>query len=151
VLRLLLGYCRLPRALRWSLAMVWAMAIWWASSRSRVVLGDGTGWSLAANGAHFVIFGVFAVLILLAAEGAMRVRVTLAVVLSIVYAIVDEIHQSLVPGRDASVWDACADAAGAAWFSAALVWVLRGGRGSRAAMLALAPVGVLFVCLATFG
>jgi len=148
---LLDGYARLPRALRWLTPIVWAGAIWWASAQSRLVSVDGAGWTFIANGAHFVIFGLLAGLLFLAGDGPQRRRAQLAVGLTVVYAIVDELHQSRVPGRDASVWDVCSDTVGALWFTAALLWLRGAGPGSRRALFALLPIGLLSVALATFG
>lgn len=148
---LLAAYARLPRLLRGLLPVAWAGGIWWASSQSRLVTAEGTGWTLMANGAHFVIFGALAGLVFLAGDGADRRRTWLAVSLTIAYAIVDELHQSQVPGRDASVWDVGSDAVGALWVTAGLLWLRGAGRGSRLALWFLLPIGLAFVTLATFG
>ena len=69
---------------------------------------------------HFCeYFGLGFLLPLAIPGGATRRRFLLAFFLAAAYGISDEIHQSFVPGRDASVWDWLADAAGAwtgAWF-----------------------------------
>lgn len=148
---LVAAYSRLPRSLRWATPVAWAGAIWWASSQSRLVTAEGTGWTFAANGAHFVIFGVLAALVFLAGGGSDRRRAWTGVVLAVLYAIIDELHQAQVPGRDASVWDVCSDAVGASWFTAALLWVRSGGRGSFLALAVLLPIALLSVALATFG
>lgn len=67
---------------------------------------------------HGVEFGILALLLrwsLAAARWAPdpRGRDALAVTLAVVYGVSDELHQLLVPGRDASIWDALADAGGA--------------------------------------
>ncbi len=50
-------------------------------------------------------------------RGSIRSRFLFGFLLASVYGISDEIHQSFVPGRDASVWDFMADAIGA-WIGA---------------------------------
>lgn len=148
---LLTAYARLPRSVRCLLPVAWAGGIWWASSQSSLVTAEGTGWTLMANGAHFVIFGILSALVFLASDGADRRRRWLAVVLTVAYAVVDELHQSQVPGRAASIWDVGADGVGALWFTAGLSWLRGAGRGSRLALWVLLPVGLAFVALATFG
>lgn len=76
---------------------------------------------------HFCeYFGLGFLLALALPYGATRRRFLLAFLLAAAYGISDEIHQSFVPGRDASVWDWLADAAGA-WMGA---WVLLRGEKS---------------------
>ncbi|HEB54007.1 MAG TPA: hypothetical protein ENI87_12200 [bacterium] len=67
------------------------------------------------------------------------------------YGIVDEVHQSFVPGRDCSVADALSDAAGAAL----AVLLLRGATGegpvrwsALASVAAMAAASVLFATFA---
>jgi VanZ family protein len=68
---------------------------------------------------HFVMYGLFSTLIVRALAGGRWLGVRagvfgLAVVLSTLYGISDEIHQSFVPGRTADGADVVADAIGAA-------------------------------------
>ena len=53
---------------------------------------------------------------------------TIGVGLAIAYGISDEIHQSFVPGRDASVGDLIADSVGAALGAGLVVYLLRRSR-----------------------
>lgn len=67
--------------------------------------------------AHFTAYGVLAVLWLRALHGgslALRPRLALvALAFTIAYGASDELHQRLVGGRDASIYDFIADALGA--------------------------------------
>ncbi|MFH1807344.1 MAG: VanZ family protein [Pseudomonadota bacterium] len=67
---------------------------------------------------HGLEFGVLALLLRWSLAGVPvgwtgRTRDLLAVVLAALYGVSDELHQRLVPGRDASPWDSLADAIGA--------------------------------------
>jgi VanZ family protein len=64
---------------------------------------------------HMGIFGVFALLLWRALAGTTTLRRpwAWALALTILYAITDELHQALVPGRTASGQDVGIDAAGA--------------------------------------
>jgi VanZ family protein len=148
--RIVERYRRVSPALRWLLAVAWAAGIWWASSQTGIVPTHSTGWSIASHSGHFVIFGLLGTLLCLALDGSMRWRAAIAMALALLYAIVDEVHQGSVPGRDSSAWDVCADVAGAGWFCASLAWLHSGDRRSRAVMLSLVPVGAAAICLATF-
>jgi VanZ family protein len=104
-----------PSIVRWGLAVSHAGLIWWLSSR---VLRDGVApwWvGLAFNSGHIVLFGGLAWLV----AAALRVhpvprerqvpRAWLAVCVAASYGILDEWHQSSVPGRSASILDIATD------------------------------------------
>ena len=70
--------------------------------------------------ATFGILGLFAACSLNRADGGLTWRqVLLVTILVAAYGVSDEYHQSLVPGREASLWDVLADAVGG--FLAALI------------------------------
>jgi len=99
---------------RWLPAAVYAAFIWWLSSQSSLgILPRHVSDKLA----HGLLFGLFALVLWRAAAGSLRARPTVRGVLLVaafcaVYAAIDEIHQSFVPGRDASAFDALADVIG---------------------------------------
>jgi VanZ family protein len=64
---------------------------------------------------HMAIFGVLALLIWRALAGTRKWRFpwAWALVMTVFYAITDELHQAFVPGRNASGWDIGIDAVGA--------------------------------------
>jgi VanZ family protein len=98
-------------------ALAWAALIGWASHQSHPFLDIPEGILSHDKLIHVGVFGVLAVLSVRALRLAplTPVRaVLLAWVLSTGWGLVDEIHQSFIPGRDASPWDVAADAAGAA-------------------------------------
>ncbi len=105
----------MSRALRlWGPVAAWMALIFAVSSRPLpvyvAVLPD---WST-----HAGAFAVLSVLACRALGGGLglpvsRRDVLLAVVLSTVYGVSDEFHQSFVPGRDATAWDVLKDAVGA--------------------------------------
>lgn len=77
----------------------------------------GAGWeTLIKKGAHVLIYGVLALLLLRALVGSghdPRTASYLAILLSLCYALTDELHQSMVPGRQASIFDLGLDYIGA--------------------------------------
>ncbi len=145
---LLLRYQRLPWFLRWGLAVAWAGLIWWASSRSPSP-GPRSAWRVFYfNGAHVVVFGILAALVL-GGFGAARWR-WLAVAVATGYGMIDEFHQSFTPGRVASGWDVLSDAVGASWAVCLATWIGTQARWARVASLALLPVSAAAVALASW-
>jgi VanZ family protein len=91
----------------WLPAVAWAALIFVFSSIPDLGTGLG-GWDLAlrkvAHAAEFAVLGA----LLARATG----RVGFAVLLGVVYAAFDEVHQSFVPGRMGSPLDVAIDAVG---------------------------------------
>jgi len=93
------------------------------SSRARWgVLSDMPDWSTHAAG-----YAVLAVLACRALAGGLRRPVTVrvaagAVLISALYAVTDELHQSFVPGRTADAWDFLKDVVGATVGALACAW-----------------------------
>ena len=93
------------------------------SSRARWgPLSDMPDWSTHAAG-----YAVLAVLACRALAGGLRRSVTVrvaagAVLISALYGVTDEVHQSFVPGRTADAWDLMKDVAGAAVGALACAW-----------------------------
>jgi VanZ family protein len=72
---------------------------------------------LAISG-HSLGYGALAVLVVRALGGGLPRRVGVrvaatALIVTVLYAVSDEFHQSFVPGRDASAYDVLTDATGA--------------------------------------
>lgn len=100
-------------------------AIWWVSSHERPPLPSSLGFLGSDKLLHACAYAVLAALASIdawrAPESARRARFVAAFLATAAYGIVDEVHQSFVPGRDATVADAVADAFGAAigvWLTA---------------------------------
>ena len=116
-----------PRGLAAVVCAAWMVLIWSLSSRSPVVIVEPKPWaSVLTNLAHAPEFGLLCLWLVLAGprvgghvdvSSIGRVRVLAGV---LAYAIVDELHQSYVPGRDASIFDIFTDLAGA-WLVLRLV------------------------------
>lgn len=79
---------------------------------------------LLGIGAHMFLFGVLAVLWARAMQGQRRTLV-LAFLLTMIYALLDEFHQSFVPGRTADPLDLVFDGVGAAIGLTAWIWLRR--------------------------
>lgn len=97
-------------------AVAWMGVIYYSSSQSTVPQPPGISMSLAALAAHVVTYAVLAVLLLYAVSGYATIRArtyVLVLLVAVGYGISDELHQSFVPGRQATVFDVIADAAGA--------------------------------------
>jgi VanZ family protein len=100
---------------RWLPVAVW-MGVIFAASSTRI--GGGSA-GVPDWVAHAAVYLVLSVLFCRALAGGFRAPLTaggalLATLLSTLYGISDEYHQSFVPGRDASVGDVASDFAGSA-------------------------------------
>jgi VanZ family protein len=113
------------------LALFWMAAIYWLSTRQSLP-EPHLFWGQDKM-EHGVAFGILAMLFALsfsAVRGKNRTkRLIILTLLVALYGLSDEVHQYFVPGRDASFWDLCADAAGG--FLAAFFLLRRGQRFSR--------------------
>lgn len=93
-------------------ALALAVGIWLLSSRPIVMPVDAP--DLTDKIVHAVVYGVLAALLARGGlERGWRHAVLAAIALAVAYGVVDELHQSQVPGRDASVADVIADLVGA--------------------------------------
>ena len=113
----------MSRPLLWVPPAAVAAAIYLLSSFSRIA-GSEQVWDKLA---HVVVFAILAALLLRATHGGRRLlrpgAVALAGGLALAWGILDEVHQSFVPGRFASALDVAADAVGIAL--AIAVWAVR--------------------------
>jgi VanZ family protein len=115
VARLCAAVAGMPALVRVPLPVVLAAALWWSSSREPSGARSAWFWSVAHNGMHVVAYAVLAAACWFALTARTRPRAALLVLgLAVLYGIADEIHQSHVPGRDASIADVVSDAFGAA-------------------------------------
>lgn len=136
--RIALALQRSPRAVAWAALAAWLGFLYFMSSQSppepRPTSTVLRSWFM--NLRHAPAFGLAAVLFawVLARRGTILTptfgRVALAVVLATLYGLTDELHQSSVPGRDASIWDLLTDFTGAC-FALALLHALERGRPWR--------------------
>ena len=145
------AWLRVPQLVRWCVPVAGMCALWWSSSRTP---SDGLprlGGPLVHNAMHVVAYACIAGSAWLAwsrrpAHGPHRLRTIGAWLVAAAYGVVDELHQSWVPGRDCSLFDLVSDASGAALAVLLLGGAVGGSRRWRAgAMLATcgALVGVL--------
>jgi VanZ family protein len=110
-------------------ALLWAVLIFIFSSIPQLT-PPPVGFQISDKIYHFLEFGIFGWLLVrsltkLYPSHQWRAGVALAALLGILWGGLDEVHQAFVPGRDASVLDGLADAAGVAAVSAALWWRMR--------------------------
>jgi len=110
----------------------WAGLIWFLSSRSpRPPVDHVTLSSWLGNSAHAVEFGMFALLVALTlprVSGWPKLDtrgVTVALLVTAVYAILDELHQGVTPGRNAALPDVVTDLVGAACTLWIVAYVVR--------------------------
>lgn len=149
----LLAYAALPVAARAASPVLLMATVWWLSSLPHLG-GDGGAWSsFWHNGAHVVAYGSLGAAWLLAVRGGgwARRHVLTAVLLSSAYGIVDELHQSHVPGRVCSPSDVCTDTAGAFFGAMAVLAIALRSDRARRSLPALLLLCLGCVCLATWG
>lgn len=134
------------------------MALIWRLSSGPIDVPSGWGWELATNFAHAPFFALLAVLAARAASSrsgeTSRTSLLLALGVAVGWGIADELHQSQISGRTASLLDLATDATGAA----VALWLLALARNpfleegaarrhvavGAAAVLAAALVATLF-------
>lgn len=64
--------------------------------------------------AHFTVYAILGHLVARALRSPVSLRTRLnAITAMVIFGFIDELHQVLIPGRSASVWDWTADAVGA--------------------------------------
>ena len=99
---------------RWLPVVAWMGMIFYLSAQPDLPQTD-TRWIdlLLSSMAHAFLFGVLAVL-WARVLGGRRQGLLLAFVLTLLYALFDELHQTFVPGRHADPWDRLIDGLGAA-------------------------------------
>ena len=112
---------------RWGPVVAQMAAIFALSSASALPSLPG---GLTNHTGHFLGYGLLSGLAMRGFAGAQWKGVTFAtswrsVLLSSVYGMTDEYHQSFVTGRSAAVDDWVADTAGAAVVALALLWIAR--------------------------
>lgn len=150
-----------PRWTAWIALAAWVGFLFYMSSQSppepRPTSTILRAWYM--NLRHAPAYGLLATLILwsLARRGepwaSDRLRIVWAVALTTLYGVSDEIHQSFVPGRDASVLDLITDLVGAL-FALHLLRAVEQSRPGRAYVPILAwgvPACLAAALLATFG
>lgn len=117
-------------AKRWLPFLVYLGAIFWVSHQTRLPAGVGRWDKLL----HAVEYAAAAALAIRAIHGSLRDVpagiVASGAALAIVYGLLDELHQSFVPGRSSTWGDALADAVGATLAAVAVLafdrWRRRG-------------------------
>lgn len=116
------------RVWAWAPALLWAAVLFSFSSRSTIPADLGGGMDKVAH------FGAFAVLGLLLgyAARAQGWAMRWPVLIGLVYAATDEIHQSFVPGRSPDAADWVADALGVV-AGCSVLYLRSGRRGVRSA------------------
>lgn len=129
-------------------------AIWWASDRTPESIEPLRIPSLVHNAMHVVVFGLLAAALWFAAgrpdRGDDRRAWVGALVTAVAYGVVDELHQSLVPGRECSLADIGSDAFGAA-LAVALVRHRFGFRSPRFVVPVCGGLAAACVAGATWG
>jgi VanZ family protein len=108
---------RVAVALAWLPAVLYMALIWTISSFALTDVSVSS-FPLGDKGVHFVEYGVLALLLTHAAfrtwprHHPLRTA-SLAVLITVLWGFVDEIHQGFVPGRSSEALDLVADTAGA--------------------------------------
>lgn len=130
----------LPAPLVWTLVVAWMGAIWLLSSRHG---SDQTASSLravVANMAHAPVFGLLGLMIAaallrpaaVAGWPAVDLRRGASVLAGVgIYAVIDEWHQSFVPGRSSSAMDVLTDLLGAGCVLWIVAYLGRGEASER--------------------
>jgi VanZ family protein len=109
----------------WLPVVVWMGLIFYLSAQPDLPRPEASWAStLVGSGAHMFVFGVLAVL-WARALGRRRWTLLWAFLFTALYALLDEFHQTFVPGRHADPLDLACDAAGAMLGLWGWVWLQR--------------------------
>lgn len=109
---------------RWFLVIIWAGLIFFLSSQPTLPIPAGFIGEIISKISHFVAFFVLNFLLYYAflMHHNKKRSLHLAIFLSLVFAILDEFHQSFVPGRTADILDLLTDAGGIFTLGALIVF-----------------------------
>lgn len=116
-------------------AIAWMGIIFAMSSQSTIPQTPSLPADLIAIAGHLVAFGVLAALLYLGLASWLPgtgLRAAVAFVMTVLYGVSDEFHQSFVPGRDASLFDVVVDGIGAAVALAIILVLIRLRQQDRA-------------------
>ncbi len=150
-----------PRPVAVLMTALWACVIWFFSAQRPVVFEIASAWGgVLSNLAHAPEFACLTACLLLCLPrrdgwpDLSRANVIRVLAIVLAYASIDEIHQALVPLRDASVFDVLTDLAGAI-ILVRVAWMLGPGeRPSPVPVLRTLAWGALAclasACLASF-
>ena len=131
--------------------------LWWSSSREPDLTPASNLRAFLHNGMHVIAYGGLCGAFLLWLDPAPTIgdvrwgAAGLSWLLSVAYGIVDEVHQSFVPGRVCSVVDVLSDAFGAALAIALLGSCLSRSRVCNVALGACLVGSFASVAMATWG
>lgn len=153
----LVWWHRWPQPLRALLPLLGMALLWWSSSRTPAGGPHGALRALVHNGAHVFVYGCLAAAfwgswgrtVAVPRPGRPGGRELGAWLCAVAYGVVDELHQSYVPGRVCSFADLVSDAAGAAFATLTLCGLFGDGRARRFSWAALV-LGAISVLAATF-
>ena len=123
-------WLRCPTWVRVLPPLVVMALLWWSSSREPTPGPRDVPGILWRNAMHVVAYAILGASLLMAMHSVPRRRLVgpglWSFLIAIAYGIVDELHQSFVPGRVCSLADVFADAAGAALALAIVIpWLQR--------------------------
>ncbi len=133
---------------RWLPLLFWMAAIFYVSGRPHSEVSSFESWDLPAEkGAHFLAYSFFALLAWWGAMGRKRpfqhnsTRAYLsAFIITLLYAISDEIHQSFVPTRHGKLLDVLIDTLGAVTMLLVLRWWIGKQAKKKERMSYIAPL-----------
>ncbi|MEE8467160.1 MAG: VanZ family protein [Planctomycetota bacterium] len=141
-----------PRHLAWIAPLGWASMIWLLSARQKPFPGGGhLGVHLLTNMAHAGVFGILVLLLVpLAPRQGGWVKLDRRVFWSLAlptltYAVLDELHQVFVEGRQATAFDVLTDATGIFCTLLVVFYLSRADASGRGLVLRLA--GGLGLCV----
>lgn len=92
----------------WIPAAIWAAVLFLVSHQPTISVNLSGGRDKLAHFGAYLILGL-----LLAVGRGPQARTLWLILLGSLYGIIDELHQSFVPGRSADIWDVAADILGA--------------------------------------
>lgn len=112
--------------LTWILVILWAGLIFYLSSRPGLAVGKGFVDFATRKPAHIVVYSMLFILLVNALKSSYSTHskkniLIVSFLLTILYGVSDEIHQSFVPLREGKISDIIFDTAGAG-FAFYLLW-----------------------------
>lgn len=125
------GRRRLEWAWRWGPVLLWMAGIFLFSSLARPLgpVSDSSHSGWIGRAAHALEYAGLAALTLRALGARQARSYVLALLITLGYALSDEVHQALVPGREFALSDLAIDTAGAlaalglAWLGRTFHWI----------------------------